>query len=298
MINTDSTILNQVADTTVQTFVKMDTVVVKDTVVHTVNDTITQTITDIDTVKQTITQPAEESIQFVAHNTDQTIPFLLILGLFVLGGIIWLTFKVLGDYITPFIKSKYKIKRANLFVYRLQMITWFAFALFCFYQLVSSHLIIGLALTVFVSLLGLNFWKDFFTGIYLKFSGNLNVNDKISINGLNGKVLKFNARNIQIETDNDEVVFIPYRQFLEAEVSKKLNKGEMRSKKITLTLDENHPNNTLKQIEKIVALCPWVYSHKPVKVTKTKSNTYEVTVYASDDFTFNKIQSYLFDKVE
>ena len=297
MISTDSTILNQMADSTVQTFVKTDTVVVKDTVVHTVNDTITKTVTSIDTIKQTVTQPAEESIQFVAHNTDQTIPFLLILGLFVLGGIIWLIFKVLGDYITPFIKSKYKIKRADLFVYRLQMTTWFAFALFCFYQLVSSHLIIGLALTVFVSLLGLNFWKDFFTGIYLKFSGNLNVNDKISINGLNGKVLKFNTRNIQIETDNDEVVFIPYRQFLEAEVSKKLNKGEMRSKKITLTLDENHPNNTLKQIEKTVALCPWVYSHKPVKVTKIKPNTYEVTVYASDDFTFNKIQSYLFDKV-
>lgn len=297
MINQDSTILNQMVDTTLQAVVKIDTVILKDTVTHTVNDTIIKTVTNIDTIKQTVTQPADESIQFVAHNTDQTIPFLLILGLFVLGGIIWVSFKVLGDYITPFIKSKYKIKRANLFVYRLQMITWFAFALFCFYQLISSHFIIGLALTVFLSLLGLNFWKDFFAGIYLKFSGNLNINDKISINGSNGKVLKFNARNIQIETENDEVVFIPYRQFLEAEVSKKLNKGEMRSKKITLNLSENNPNNSLKQIEKMVTLCPWVYSHKPVKVTKTQPNTYEVTVYASDDFTFNKIQSYLIEKV-
>ncbi len=295
MLNQD-TILNQVTDS-VQTIIKIDTIVVKDTVTHTLNDTIVKTITSIDTIKQTVTQPAEESIQFIAHNTDKTIPFLLILGLLMLGGLIWFTFKVLTDYITPFLKAKYNIKRASLFVYRLKMITWFAFTLFCFYQLISSHLVIGLALVFFIAVIGLNFWKDYLTGTYLKFSGNLNINDLISINNLKGKVLKFNARNILIETESDELMYIPYRQFLDNEVSKKLNKGEMRSKKITLKLEKDNPNNNLKQIEKIVTLCPWVNSHKPVKVTKIDTSTYEITVYASDDFTFNKIQEYLTEKI-
>ncbi len=292
MLNQD-TILNQVADS-VQTIIKIDTVVVKDTITHTVNDTVVKTITSIDTIKQTITQPAEESIQFVANNTNQTIPFLLILGLLLLGGIIWFTFIVLTDYITPFLKAKYKIKRANLFVYRLKITTWLVYVLFSFYQLISSHLIIGLSLVAFMALIGFNFWKDFFTGTLLKFSGNLNINDFISVDGLKGKLLKFNARNILIETDNDELMYIPYRRFLNNEVSKKLNKGEMRSKKITLQLQKEYPTNQLKQI---VMLCPWVNSHKPVKVTKVDATTYEIIVYASDDFTFNKIQEYLFQKI-
>jgi len=296
MLNQD-TILLQVTDS-VHTIVKTDTVVLNDTVMCTVNDTVKKIITNIDTVKQIIKQPVEDSIQFLAKHSDQTISTLLILGLLVLGGIIWLTFKILGDYITPFLKSKYKIKRAYLFVYRLQVVTWLIFTLFCFYQLVSSQLIIGLVLTIFIALIGLNFWKDFFTGIYLKFSGNLNINDHISIRGLKGKLLKFNSRNIQIETDNDEVLYIPYRQFLKNEVSKKLNKGEARSKKIVLNLREDYPNNKLSTIEQIVILCPWVNSHKTIKVEKINQNIYEVTVFTSDDFTYNKIKEYLKEKIE
>lgn len=290
------TILNTLPDS-IETIVKVDTIIVKDTIVHTINDTISKTITTIDTVKQTIIQPAEESIQFVAHNTEQTIPFLLILGLMVLGAIIWVTFKLLSDYITPYLKAKYKIKRANLFVYRLKTITWSVYVLFCFYQLITSHLIIGVALTVFVALVGFNFWKDFFTGIYLKFSGNLNTNDKITINQLNGKVIKFNTRNIQIETVNDEILFIPYRQFLDNAVSKKISKGEMRSKKIILNLPQNYADNTVKHIEKLVFLCPWVYSHKPIKVFQIDDYSFEIVIYASDDFTFNKIREYLRNRV-
>lgn len=296
MLNQD-TILSHLTDS-VQTIIQTDTIVLNDTVMHTVNDTVTKTITNIDTVKQIINQPVGDSIQFLAKHSDQTIPALLILGLLMLGGIIWVTFKILGDYITPFLKSKYKIKRAYLFVYRLQVVTWLIFTLFCFYQIVSSQLIIGLVLTIFIALIGLNFWKDFFTGIYLKFSGNLNINDHISIRRLKGKLLKFNARNIQIETDNDEVLYIPYRQFLMNEVSKKLNKGETRSKKIVLNLREDYPNNKLSTVEQIVVLCPWVNSHKPIKVEKINQNVYEVTVFTSDDFTFNKIQAYLSEKLE
>jgi hypothetical protein len=295
MLNQD-TIITQVTNS-FHTIVKIDTVVLKDTVTHTVNDTITKIITNVDTLKQTVIQPVDEGIQFVSQHSGQTIPILLILGLLILGVVIWLTFKILGDYITPFLKSKYNIKRAYLFVYRLQVITWFFFTLFCFYQLISSHLIIGLVLTIFVAVIGFNFWKDFFTGIYLKFSGNLNTNDYISIKGLKGKLLKFNVRNIQVETENDEVMYIPYRQFLENEVSKKLNKGELRSKKIELNLSDDNQNKNLNYIKQIVLLCPWVNSHKPVRVEKINRNTYIVTVYASDDITFNKIQGYLKEKI-
>jgi hypothetical protein len=294
MLNKD-TILTQATDS-FQTIVKVDTIVLKDTITHTVNDTVTKIITNVDTLKQTVLKPVDDGIQFVAQHSEQTIPVLLIIGLLVLGGTIWLTFKILGDYITPFLKSKYNIKRAYLFVYRLQIITWFVYTLFCFYQLVSSSLTIGLVLTIFIAVIGFNFWKDFFAGVYLKFSGNLNTNDYISINRLKGKLLKFNARNIQIETENDEIMYVPYRQFLENEVSKKLNKGELRSKKIVLNLSDDNPNNNLSKIKQIVVLCPWVNSHKPIKVEKNNNNSFEVTVYASDDFTFNKIQTYLKEK--
>jgi hypothetical protein len=295
MLNQDTTI-QHLKDTVFNVVIDIDTVIVKDTVIHTVNDTVLNTISTIDTVKSRIIQPYE-GVQFTSNQTDQTIPALLILGLFILGGLIWLVFKILADYITPFLKAKYNIKRANLFIYRVKIITWILYIIFSFYQIISSQIYIGLLFTAFIILIGYNFWKDLITGILLKFSGNLNINDKITLKHISGKIQRFNVRNLQIETENDEVMFIPYRSFLEQEVSKKLNKGEMRSKKINLEVSIHHPLNSIKAIEKLLMLCPWVYSHKPTKVYQLTPTTYEVTIHAADDFTFNKIETYLKNKL-
>ncbi|MGV6862456.1 MAG: mechanosensitive ion channel domain-containing protein [Putridiphycobacter sp.] len=272
--------------------IEVDTVVLKDTIFQTLTDTVTQTVTSIDTVIKEVPQQ-NDSLQFVSENADRDIPFLLIFGLLFLAGVIFVTFKVLGDYVTPFLKSKYRIKRAFLFVYRLKIITWFLFTLFSFYQIVSSHLWIGISLTIFIILLGINFWKDFFVGIYHKFDGNMNIGDLISVGEVSGKIQKFNTRYIKLEADNDEVILLPYSQLLNQPISKKFGQGEVRSKKLLLSIDQGHPKNNLKNVQQVVYTCPWVYNHKPIKIIQLSDSQYEITVYASDAYTFNKIEQYL-----
>ena len=92
----------------------------------------------------------EDKIQFISHNYDQSIPLLLILGLIIIGVAIYAFYKLLTDYITPFLQSHYKIKRPLLLLYRLKISTWVAYMFFSFYQLISSHITIGISLVTFV----------------------------------------------------------------------------------------------------------------------------------------------------
>jgi len=273
----DSIATNAVIDS-VQSVEKLQPIVIHDKINKTVEKSV---------------KPTEDAIQFVSHNIDNSIPALLILGLIVIGVGLFVAFKVLTNYIAPYLKSHYKIKRPYLMLYRIKTITWSVFTVFSFYQLVSSHILLGIGMTFFIALLGVYFWKDFFTGIYIKFEGRLGVNDIVSINNKKGKISQFYARNLELKNENDEVFIIPYHKLLESTVSKQLNKGEERSRIITVTIPKDSSYNTVKAIEKLLHHCPWIYSHKPSSVKKISETEFSISIYAADNFTFEKVEDFL-----
>lgn len=245
-----------------------------------------------------VVEPVDDTIQFVSNNIDSSIPALLILGLIVITVSLIVTFHILTNYIAPYLKSHYKIKRPYLMLYRIKVITWFVFTLFSFYQLVSSHIVIGFGITAFIGLLGINFWKDFFTGVYIKIEGRLRTNDYVTINNVTGKIVKFHTRNLELNTENDEVVWIPYHKLLESSVAKKLNKGEERSRTITISIPFDSPYNSIKMIEDTLNICPWIYSHKPSSVKKINDTDFSISIYAADNFTFQKVEEFLHEHLK
>ena len=278
MPNLDSILPNVVVDSVEETVTKSP-IVVYDTIYKTVE-------------KTQLNEP-ESAIQFVAHNPGNEIPTLLILGLVVIGVSLAVGFKILTNYIAPYLKSHYKIKQPYLMLYRVKVLVWFLFIVFSFYQLISSHLIIGLSLVIFIGLLGFTFWKDFFTGILVKLENRLKPNDYISINGVKGKIRKLKIRNLEYITQNDEIFILPYSKLSELSVAKRLNKGEERSRTITLKINENSPNNSIKAIEGILAICPWIYSHKTTTVKKISATEYNVSIYVADNSTLQKVEAFL-----
>ena len=261
---------------------------IQPTVIH---DTI------YETVEKSIT-PADDGIQFVSHNIDNSIPALLILGLIIIAIVLFVAFKILTDYITPFLKSHYKIKEPDLAVYRFKVIIWSTYTMFSFYQLISSHIIIGIALTVFIGLIGFNFWKDFFTGIYLKLENRIKVDDNISLNNIKGEITKMHTRNFELKTQNDEVYIIPYHKLLQSSVAKRLSKGEERSRTITLIVENNSNYNSIKAIENLLNICPWIYTHKPSIVKKMNNCEFSITIYVPDNFTFQKVEEFLLENIK
>jgi hypothetical protein len=254
-----------------------------------------------DTIATTVKQsslPVEDSIQFISHNVGNTIPTLLILGLIIIAVILFVSFKILTDYIAPYLKSHYKIKQPYLFVFRAKILAWSLYAIFSFYQLISSDIIIGIAITIFIGVIGLNFWKDFFTGIYIKLENRIKINDYISVNNKKGKIIKMHTRNFELNTQNDEVYFIPYHKLLESSVAKKLNKGEERSRTIELNIDIDSKHNNIKSIESLLSLCPWIYTHKPSFVKKISDTEFSIIIYAADNFSFQKVEEFLQENIK
>lgn len=265
------------------------------------SDVSTQPMVIHDTIYKTIekaTEPTDDAIQFVSNNIDSSIPALLILGLIVITISLFVSFHILTNYIAPYLKSHYKINRPYLMLYRIKAMTWFVFTLFSFYQLVSSHIIIGFGITVFIGLLGINFWKDFFTGVYIKVEGRLRINDHVTIDHIKGKIVKFHARNLELNTQNDEVFSIPYHKLLESSVAKRLNKGEERSRTITISIPLNSEYNSIKAVEGILNICPWIYSHKPSSVKRLNGTDFSISIYAADNFTFQKVDEFLQEQLK
>jgi hypothetical protein len=243
------------------------------------------------------TNKSENAIQFVSHNTQDSIPTYLFLGLGLIAVILFISFKVLKEYIAPLIEAKFKIRKPYLTIYRFKTLIWFLYVVFAFYQLITSHLIIGLSTVGFIALLGINLWKDFFAGIYLKLDGRIFINDNITINGINGKISKLHIRNLELKSDSDETISIPYHHFLNATVAKRLDKGEERSRTITLAVKNNSDYNSIKAIEGILTICPWIYSHKQSLVKRNLSNEttteYAISIYVSDTVTLKKVEEFL-----
>lgn len=261
----------------------------------------TQPVVIHDTVYKTIenvVEPSDDAIQFVSTNIDNSIPALLILGLIVIAISLFSVFHILTTYIAPYLKSHYKIKRPYLMLYRIKVLSWFIFILFSFYQLVSSHIVIGFGMTIFIGLLGINFWKDFFSGVYVKFEGRFRVGDFISLEEVSGKITRFYTRNLELNTENDEIYSIPYQQLLGTSIAKRLNKGEERSRTISISIPLNSKHNGVRSIENMLNICPWIYSHKPSSVKKINDTDYSISIYAADNFTFQKVEEFLHEQLK
>jgi|GEM_PF-2450525 len=265
----------------------VDPVIVRDTIYKIVEHTTNKT---------------DDAIQFVSHNADDSIPTLLILGLGLIAVILFVGFKVLTQYIAPLIESKFKIRKPYLTIYRFKTLIWFLFIVFAFYQLISSHIVIGLSTAGFIALLGFNFWKDFFAGVYLKLDGRIFINDNITINGIKGKISKLHIRNLELKSDSDEIISIPYHHFLNTTVAKRLNKGEERSRTLTLNVKNNSDYNSIKAIEGLLTICPWIYSHKQSLVKRNSSNDttteYAISIYVSDSITLKKVEEFLDEHIK
>jgi len=288
MPNIDSIAIPLAVDSTLNTVsITPQSVVIRDTIYKVVEHT---------------TNKSEDAIQFVSQNTDDTIPTYLFLGLALIALVIFVSFKLLTEYIAPLIESKFKIRKPYLTIYRFKTLIWFLFIVFAFYQLISCHIIIGLSTAGFIALLGFNFWKDFFAGVYLKLDGRIFINDNITINGIKGKISRLHIRNLELKSDSDEIISIPYHHFLNTTVAKRLNKGEERSRTIILPVANNSDYNSIKAIEGLLNICPWIYSHKQSLVKRNSSNDttteYAISIYVSDSVTLKKVEEFLDEHIK
>lgn len=248
----------------------------------------------VDTVYNTVENKLPNK-SVIENINAEGIPFFTIVGLLITTIILFVVFKMIDKYLSPILESSKAIKRGKLFIFRIKCIVWFLFAVFAFYQIIVANLLVGILTTLFVAAIGLNFWKDFFVGLFYKLEGKLIVGDYITLGDIKGKIIKFNKRNIEVAAENESILFIPFRQLIDSPISKKSDKGDIRSRKIMITTTNDVVG--VNEIESLLQQCPWIYTHRPNTVTKLEKNQFEVRVFGTNNFTYNKIEAYLNDNL-
>ncbi len=217
----------------------------------------------------------------------------VIILLLIIGAIIFGAYFLTRKYIIPFLNSRKAVKKAKRTVFRLEVITWVLFILFALTQLMKESFGITLALVTVIALIGVNFWVDFFAGIRFRFENKIKENDPVRFNEFSGIIQTIGTTAVQIKTEDEELIFINYRQLAKGTLIKRQAKGKLLSAKITLDISGLSEEQSIDAVEKWVYQCPWSVPSSSTSITTQPVNKLNVTVYAVDDKSLNKIERML-----
>jgi small-conductance mechanosensitive channel len=223
----------------------------------------------------------------------KTVLLLLIIGGFMFGFIY-----ILKKYIIPYLGSRKAVKKAKNTIYRIEILAWGAFAIFGIYQLLTDSLYITIVILVIIILAGINYWRDLFAGIVFRIENKFEVNDPVRFDDYNGILFKINPRNIQIKTDEEELVLVPFRNLSKNVFIKRQAKGKLHSAKINLPITGKSEEEIAKSIQKWLFHCPWAIINDKTVVHETNETSITITVYAVDIESISKIEEYLISKTK
>lgn len=218
----------------------------------------------------------------------QTLIFLSISAALIFG-----FFYIYKRYVGPFLGSRKAIKKASVLGYRLEVLAWTLFSLFGIYLLLSDSLYITLVLLSVVMLAGRNFWRDLFAGVAFRLENKFEVGDPVRFEEFNGILENISPRNIQIKTDTEELVLVPFRKLSNAIFVKRQAKGKLHSSKISLHLVNREADEIALKVTDWVYECPWAINNEKVVAKIVSDKEISVTVYAVDMLSINKTEEYL-----
>lgn len=218
----------------------------------------------------------------------QTLILLGIIAAFIFG-----FFYIFKKYVGPFLGSRKAIKKASVLAYRLEVLAWTLFSLFGIYLLLSDSLYITLVLLAVVMLAGRNFWRDLFSGVAFRLENKFEVGDPVRFEEYKGTLDSVSPRNIQIKTDTEELVLIPFRKLSNAVFVKRQAKGKLHSAKIELAIGDKNAEQVMTRIHDWIYECPWAMTNEKVQAKLISNNVIAVTVYAVDMLSISKTENYL-----
>lgn len=216
-----------------------------------------------------------------------------IVSLLLIFAVLFLFFFALRKYVIPYLSLRKSIKKGKILQFRIEVIVWGIFSLFALYQLLLDSLYITLIILLLIAISFMSFWMDFFAGIAFKLEHKFELNDPVRFENFEGVLDKVSTRNIQIKTDQQELVMIPFRKLSNAVFVKRQAKGKLHSAKIDLKLGEQQAEDVMKELSGWIYECPWAISGDQVNARKISDESISFTVYAADPESILKIESYL-----
>ena len=182
-----------------------------------------------------------------------------------------------------------------------------AFWIWVFYAaipaLYEKHFLLGLsAFAVALAVIVWYAWyrlRDYIAGIILRSSQDIREQEIIIIAGSEGKIIKFGSYNLMLETDNGEIVLLPYSCFAGKKIIKKHPSEQVKSFKFILTIQSGKdPVKLISEIKNTVLTQPWSSLKKDPQILMLNSdndqaNKFEITVFTPNMVYAQRIKAYL-----
>lgn len=193
---------------------------------------------------------------------------LFLLG--IVGVLLLLGFSLYRKLILPRILLKENGQSHYEGLIQLEIVSWAIFVLAVIYYGLVKSLPVTLILLGLVLFAFFDFWRNYFTGISLKFGHKLQIGDSISVNGHSGRILAFGNRALKMINEEGEEMLMPYTL-----INKEVKIGQKSTPQILykpLVL-ENIPmgkKDLKKNIEKAIFSNPWILISSPVHIAIEK----------------------------
>ncbi len=228
---------------------------------------------------------------------DASLGVNMVIVLIAFSLIIFGFFYLLKKYMLPLLDSSKAIKKAKLLAFRIEVVVWLLFALIAITQLFTASISITAGLLVVIGLVGLNFWRDFFPGLLLRVSNKFKKNDLVRFDEYSGKLQKLGITSVHIKTDEEELIYIPYRKITDNIFVKRQAKGKLMSSKIILQIGSKDPDMVVDSVAEWIHQCPWAIPQATNNASIHPGGLLHVTVYAIDSISLGKVERFIQEKV-
>ena len=232
-------------------------------------------------------------------------PALLFIRFIGWGGAIFLLLRLLR-FLLPLLLYRYKPKKILIRIFPVfELVVWVVFlAWFIFLFSEADELFVYVVLAILLMVL---FWisrywvKDLIAGVIFRASSRLKAGDILRFEDLKGTVTNFGSFSLELETQDNQAIFIPYSKLIDAVNIKSEPTGKSQGYTFVLTCARtDDPTTLMQEVKTAIISTPWVSVNKMPQVrllTQTDSDIeFEVTVFPVDPSFTGKIESQVTEK--
>jgi len=230
-----------------------------------------------------------------------------IIGFAAIALLLFLFLKALAKGLPFIIRKSDRKKHFSRYFSLIEVFVWILYTIFVIQQLSDSNQLYSLGL--FILLMVAGFWmlwfyiKNYISGGVFKLNAKFDINDTVQVDDYQGKIIGMGNHRLELESENGEIIYIPYSKLSDA-VIVKIHPGEMiLSHSFTMSASAKKTvTETIDEIRFAILSLPYASLKKApqIKLFHEDSENYvfELVVYTLEKEYFYKIEQEIRKKFE
>ncbi len=232
--------------------------------------------------------------------------YLIFLFLLLTAGV-FVVLYLLRFFIPLIFSGKINDDRFRKYFTMVEMAVWVLLLLTAAIFFLKHHIVFSAVL--FLLLLLLLYWwarfalRDYLAGLVFKIENRFSSGEMIEVDGYKGKIKRFYARNLVLETENGKMILIPYSTLMGVISSPQNISETVLNDSFELTIStERHFNEIQELLKNYILSLPWaVIKYEPrIKLVQEidKHHIIKITLFSFDESYFQLMRKKITEFVE